>query len=122
MNYRQQIEAGFVHNVAEIENFNRASIAEFCNLLIVDIERVIAFIEIKSENSFMKNYCMQASQSLLAATNSFAQQVEAKLALSTEQLHEQSKNGDGLFDLIFDFNSCLEQSFDALHIRLQYQI
>jgi len=120
MNCRQRIEFDLVHSSLEIEQFNRISIAEFCNLLILEIEQVIAFIEIKTENSLMKNYYSQGIQALLNATNLFAEKVETKLAFSTVELHEQSKIGDGLFDMIFDFNAFLEQNFDAMNIRLQY--
>ena len=122
MNYQQRIESGLVHSSLEIEEFNRVSIAEFCNLLILEVERVTAFIEMKTKNSFMKNYFSQGVTSLVDTTNSFAAQVEAKLALSIHELHEQSKCGNGLFDLVYDFNSFLVDHVEAMGMRLQYHI
>ncbi len=122
MNYRQCIESGLVHSSLEIEEFNRASIAEFCNLLIVEVERITAFIVNKSENCFMKNYYSQGVETFIAATNIFAAKVEAKLALPMTDLYAQSKLGDGLFDLIFDYSAFLKLHIDAMNLRLQYQM
>ena len=75
-----------------------------------------------SKTAFMKNYFAQGIEALTKSTNIFAAQVEAKLALSMIDLHAQSKLGDGLFDLIFDFNSFLQLHTDAMNLKLQYQI
>ena len=120
MNYRQRIQAGLVESSLEIENFNRASLAEFCNLLILEVERVTAFVANKSENCFMQNYLAQGVDALTVATNKFAEQVEAQLALPIADLYAQSKEGNGLFDLIFDYSSFLQLHIDAMSLRLQY--
>ena len=122
MSCRQRIESGLVNSQLEIEQFNRASLAEFCNLLILEVERVTAFIANKSENCFMKNYLTHGVDALTVATNNFAAQVEAQLALPMADLYVQSKQGNGLFDLIFNYTTFLEQNIDAMSLRLQYQM
>lgn len=118
INYRQRIELGLVDNPLEIEAMNRMAIAEFCNFLILEIEKVAAFVQNKVENTYMKSYFTDKVQNLMKATNLFAGQVEMKLALSMDDLYEQSKKGDGLFDLICNFNSLVDQHVEMMSYRL----
>lgn len=118
INYRQRIEFELVDNPLEIETMNRMAIAEFCNFLILDIEKVAAFVQNKVENSYMRSYFTDKVQNLIKATNLFAEQVEIKLALPINDLYEQSKKGDGLFDLICNFNILVDQHVDMMSYRL----
>jgi hypothetical protein len=118
INYRQRIELGLVDDSLEIEAMNRMAIAEFCNFLILEIEKVAAFVQIKVENSYMKSYFTDKVQNLIKATNLFAKQVEMKLALPMNDLYEQSKKGDGLFDLIYNFNILVNQHIEMMSYRL----
>jgi hypothetical protein len=118
INYRQRIELGLIDNYFEIEAMNRMAIVEFCNFLILEIEKVSAFIQIKAENSYMKSYFTDKVQHLIKATNIFAEQVEMKLALPIHDLYEQSKKGDGLFDLICNFNILVDQHIEMMSYRL----
>jgi len=120
MNYRQQIQDNLVVTSLEIDQFNRMTIAEICNHLILEVEHIAAFIELSSQESFMKNYFIQGNQTLISATNVFAGKIEAMLSLSINDLHEQSKLGNGLFDLIFNFNLFLEQYIEVTHLQLQH--
>ena len=120
MNYRQRIETDAVITPLEIEQFNRATIAEISNHLILDVERIAAFIECKSQDSYMKNYFEQGNKTLIHTTNLFAEQIEEKLALPISELLELSKHGDGLFDLICNYSLFVEQYIEVTNMRLQY--
>lgn len=120
MNYRQRIETDLVTTPLEIEQFNRATIAEISNHLILDVERIAAFIEYKSQDSYMKNYFEQGNKTLIQTTNIFAEQIQKRLALPIAELLELSKRGDGLFDLICNYSLFVEQYIEVANMRLQY--
>lgn len=118
IHYRQRIEGGYVDNSLEIEDFNRATLAEFCNILILEIEKIAAFVENKVRGRNLQAYFSNKVQTLIYATNLFAEKIEAKLAYSMNELHKQSKNGDGLFDIIADFNVQVQQYIEVLNYQL----
>lgn len=118
INYRQQIEQGLVTTPLQIEQFNRATIAEFCNFLILDIEKITAFVTNKSQDQYIKLLYADKIQSLVSATNLFAAQLEEKLACSLDDLYQQSKQGHGLFDLIYNFQMIVNQHIEIMGYRL----
>lgn len=117
INYQQRIQAGLEQSPLAIEDFNRATIAELCSMLVLQVEQIVAFIENKVKDSHMKAYFSSKTKSLVAATNSFVGEVEIKLSLSIEDLHAQSKKGNGLFDLIFNFDELLQQYISVMSFK-----
>ncbi|AXK61133.1 hypothetical protein [Candidatus Chromulinivorax destructor] len=102
----------------QIEQFNRATIAEFCNFLILDIEKIAAFVTNKSQDQYVKLLYVDKIQSLISATNLFAAQLEENLACSLDDLYQQSKQGHGLFDLICNFQMIVNQHIEIMGYRL----
>jgi|GEM_PF-1613404 len=106
---RQRVENGDFTLVSELIESNRIQIVSLSNVLITEVERVAAFMQIKMNQQVHSYFLNQEYiDNLVAKTNKFASMIESKLDSSLSDLYEDSRNGNGLFDIIFDFTKQLE--------------
>lgn len=95
-----------------VDRADRTTMTELMNILVDDVQRVLAFVKVKNlDNEYNQKLLQDHVKVFILAVNSFLDRIERLLNSDVEDMYAASHRNQGLFDTIYEMKQFLRKMF-----------
>lgn len=107
------------HELFQRDDEHRQDIASLCQMMAYEIQKVVAFAIVFFEQQQPQVFgCVgheEKISDIMSCANAYFEQMELLLSTESDQLHQLSVDGKGMFTITYEFSKLLHQQCEYLH-------